>query len=90
MSSRSAIVVASNLMPLFLQHNLTEVYSWFRELADAHVAMVTLNTSIGRSHYGRNIMSVSITDRSVSEHKHKIYFQCLLHASKLIYTDSMH
>ena len=65
-----------------MQHNLTEIYRWFRKLALEHSSTVAVNASIGKTHFGRDIMAVHITDRSAPAHKPKIYLQCLLHARK--------
>lgn len=47
---------------------------------------MTVNVSIGKTHFGRDIMAVHITDESASGHKPKLYFQCLLHARKCVPT----
>ena len=69
-----------------LQHNVTEIYKWFRTLSLEHPSTVTVNVSIGKTYFERDIMAVHITDRSVNGHKPKIYLQCLLHASMYVST----
>ncbi len=67
------------------QYNLSDVYGWYRDLAAQHPSMVTLNDSIGKTHYDRDIMAIHITDKGTRKPggKLKIYIQCLLHASKI-------
>lgn len=70
---------------LIFQHDVDEIYSWFEDLATSHTDYVTVNHSIGKTYYDTDIMAVHITDKSVaSDHKVKVYFQCLLHARKVI------
>lgn len=69
-----------------LQHNVTEIYKWFRTLSLEHPSTVTVNVSIGKTYFERDIMAVHITDRSVNGHKPKIYLQCLLHASMYVWS----
>lgn len=61
------------------------MYNWYHQLAESHPDTVTLNESIGKTYYGRDILAVHFTDgRSVGEatpRRPKIYFQCLLHPS---------
>ena len=65
---------------------MTEIYSWFEELAEESPSYVTVWRSIGETHYGRDIMAAHITDSSESsERKMKVYFQCLLHARTYVY-----
>jgi len=65
---------------------VTEIYSWFEELAEESPSYVTVWRSIGETHYGRDIMAAHITDSSESlEGKMKVYFQCLLHARTYVY-----
>lgn len=63
------------------------MYQWYRELAEQHPLTVTINDSIGKTHYDRDIMALHITDRDhrgAPEERVKIYIQCLLHASKFL------
>jgi hypothetical protein len=66
-------------------HDVSDIYSWFEDLAAAHPDYVTVNASIGKTHRNNDIMAVHITDKSHSdEKKMNIYFQCLLHAREWI------
>lgn len=69
-----------------LQQNLTGIYSWFRLLASHYPTKVHVVESIGRTHSGRNIMAVHVSDWSDGHtgksNKPKVYLQCLLHASE--------
>lgn len=68
------------------QHNLTGTYSWYRLLASHYPTKVHIVESIGRTHQGRDIMAVHVSDWSDGHagksNKPKVYLQCLLHASK--------
>ena len=65
---------------------MTEIYKWFRTLLLEHPSTVTVNVSIGKTYFERDIMAVHITDKSVTRHKPKIYLQCLLHASMFLHS----
>lgn len=68
-----------------LQHELADIYSWYKDLAEAHPDYVTVHPSIGKTHHNTDIMAVHITDKSQpSEKKLRVYFQCLLHARELM------
>jgi murein tripeptide amidase MpaA len=65
-------------------HDLPEIYSWFEDLAAAHPQYLTVNSSIGKTYHNTDIMAVHFTDKSDSQRKIQVYFQCLLHAREWI------
>lgn len=66
-------------------HNLTQIYSWFQKLSVDYPDTLTLNSSIGRTHYNYSIMAAHVTSKGVGQRtKPTIYLQCLLHAREWI------
>ena len=77
-------------MILYIQHNYDDMVKWYKELAEKNKDLVIFYDNIHQSsktHEGRNIPAVHITDDVKDEKKgnslkKKVYFQCLIHASE--------
>ncbi len=67
-----------------LQHNLSSLYHWYQRLSEDYPHIVTLNKTIGKTYYEREIIALHFTDRNEQRSKPKIYLQCLLHSSELV------
>ncbi|KAL5505578.1 hypothetical protein EMCRGX_G007036 [Ephydatia muelleri] len=66
-------------------HNLSQMYQWYQRLGEDYPGRVTVNTSIGRTHYNYTIMAVHVTSKGAGqETRPTIYVQCLLHAREWI------
>ena len=76
----------SSFPPLLLsiQHEYDEVVRWYSHLATEHSDLVQFVESIGETDGGLAMPAVHITASDDPE-RHKIYFQCQIHARELQY-----
>eukprot|EP00004_Rigifila_ramosa_P006325 TRINITY_DN1702_c0_g1_i1.p1 TRINITY_DN1702_c0_g1~~TRINITY_DN1702_c0_g1_i1.p1 ORF type:complete len:425 (-),score=118.92 TRINITY_DN1702_c0_g1_i1:44-1285(-) len=64
-------------------HDYNSTYQWYAELANAYPQLVRFTPSVGKTHEGRDIFSVSVTS-SVGANKPQIYIQANIHAREWI------
>ncbi len=77
--ARSATIIYHSMCP---QHDYEAICQWYEQLASCHPDLVTYVSSIGQTVEGRDTPAVHITATGNKTDTLKIYFQCVIHASK--------